>query len=326
MDLPLYFVFIWIPDKEKNPSFEEGERNKRRSQFRNAISLFSKDCSFGSELRVAQSMEQLIQFLRPIEEYRPVYILVGHGDHRGYMSFMNGTVLTPERLVTHWHWDHRCDLIASQCGANLFVNHYEHPALLGMGHVRFLAAAEPCATVSHLHQFAQGQFVHLQLMRVILNYLSHYSHAARTDTVASMVPIINNGNQQLVLNREKELMQSVKELFTFFIKLSLHCFQYQNQKQPSPPLPVLSPPPTPVPEPEPRERLDLWQVLMDLPLLYKIGLFLIVMVLSFECKLHILLLYLVYLMLRWLFRLGGKIYASLHCIGSSLLPVMYKSQ
>ena len=77
---PLYFRFIWIPDPEHNTSEEQNEVVKRMKEYESTMSLFKEETSFKSDFKVAFSRQDLSTSLVQIDGYRPVFILLGHGD------------------------------------------------------------------------------------------------------------------------------------------------------------------------------------------------------------------------------------------------------
>lgn len=80
LESPLHFRFIWIPDPEHNTSEEQNEVLKRTKEYESAMSLFKEDTSFKSDFKVAMNLQQLSTSLVQIDGYRPVFILLGHGD------------------------------------------------------------------------------------------------------------------------------------------------------------------------------------------------------------------------------------------------------
>jgi len=167
------FVFLWIPSRAEN----EGERNEvemRQDQCQSIVNLLRHDSPVECAVHTVYSLQELLQCLIPRRHFLPVFILLGHGAvATGAMRFWDDSWLEMGELMKRWAPQFRCDLIATQCGANAFVSYFAHPVLLYYRNVRFIAAAEVNADRSWMFHRgpARPLGMHAELTKVMIDYL-----------------------------------------------------------------------------------------------------------------------------------------------------------
>jgi hypothetical protein len=169
-----YFNFLWIPSKGENTQ-DKNELLKRVQQYTNTMELLRAGSPVSYDFRIVLSLEQLVTCLRPMPGHLPVFVLLGHGySETGAMAMWNGDMLEPTALLKKWQCNFKCDIIATACGANVFVSPLQYPILLYYNRqCRFLAAAEPLAHCSYMVT-TNGQSSHLELTQLMLHYLRVY--------------------------------------------------------------------------------------------------------------------------------------------------------
>jgi hypothetical protein len=181
-----FFVFLWLPSKQHN-SVSQNEMVQTLTEYQYATSLIRPASPVQSCLYVVPSLAELLNRLRPIDGYLPVFVLLGHGTtDQGSMHLWNKEVLTMPTLLQRWKCDFRCDMVATQCGANAFVSPMKHTELMDVppGTVRFIAAAQPASTVSNsLSVFTDGTSMHAELTQLMLHYMRKYDEGGRADQV-----------------------------------------------------------------------------------------------------------------------------------------------
>lgn len=176
-----HFVFLWIPSQSENKESGNELLNRIR-MYQSVVNLLHKQSTVQAEFSVILNLKQLVTCLeKPLPGCRPVYLLMGHGrSETGEMNFWDGTWLSPNNLMMAWRnaGQQPCDLIATQCGANVFVNPMRYPILLQYNtRIRFMAAAEPCADKSyHSTTVNQQETLHVELTTLLIHYLRVYDN------------------------------------------------------------------------------------------------------------------------------------------------------
>lgn len=173
--VPPFFNFLWIMSRGENTA-DKNELLRRVQQYTSTMELLRKDSPVAHDCRIVTSLDQLVNSLRPIPGYLPVFVLIGHGyAETGGMPMWSDEVLEPNSLLAKWQCSFKCDVIACGCGANVFVSPMQYPILLYYNRqVRFLAAAEPLNETSHVFSDDGGKQRHLELTQLMLHYLRVY--------------------------------------------------------------------------------------------------------------------------------------------------------
>ena len=147
------------------------------------------------------------------------------------MYFMSKEVLTTQFLAKSVATI-TCDVIATQCGANKFVSTHDHVELMGLRNVRFLAGSEVYSTSTLSYQLENGQFVHKELMQLMVNYARHYSHEAQDSAVLEVLAMLatlgtdRDGWISTFFQEISELSTSTIVMIVLFIVILLFAFDH----------------------------------------------------------------------------------------------------
>jgi len=181
-----HFVFIWVASQDENKE-QQNELLRNIRTYESAVKLLNKHSTVQADFCLAMNLNNIASYLTQhvtassgTNRY-PVFILLGHGRlSTGEMHMWDGEWLNPNNLMRAWNpafaanplLPMQCDLIATQCGANLFVNPMQWPILLSYScHIRFLAAAKPNADKSYWAEISKDETLHVELTTLLIHYL-----------------------------------------------------------------------------------------------------------------------------------------------------------
>lgn len=184
-----HFVFIWVPSRDENKE-QQNELLRNIRTYESAVALFNKHSTVQADFCIAMNLSNIASYLKQhcssnntngAHSRYPVFILLGHGKPtNGEMHLWDGEWLNPNNLLRAWNpafvanplLPMQCDLIATQCGANLFVCPMQWPILLNYSrHIRFLAAAKPNADKSYWANVSNEETLHVELTTLMIYYL-----------------------------------------------------------------------------------------------------------------------------------------------------------